>query len=347
MILRRAAAQALFYFWRVVTKFLVVRFSSIGDIVLTTPVIRCLKQQFNGTAEIHFLTKKKFGFLLENNPNISKLFTIEEKVGEVSESLKAEEYQFVIDLHNNLRSMQVKSRLKTAHLTFNKLNFEKWLMVNLKINRLPNQHIVSRYLAPLRFFDIEYDGKGLDYFFPNNFSTDFFSEFFKVLGENYVVFAIGGTYFTKRLPKEKILVLCKQMSGKVLLIGGKEDEAIGNWLQKQLPEVIISACGKFTVHQSAYAIKNSNAVIAHDTGMMHIAAAFNKPLASIWGNTIPAFGMYPLLPDHYQNRHKIFEIIDLKCRPCSKLGFNQCPKKHFKCMQQINEAEIAGWVSAQ
>ncbi|RMG79222.1 MAG: glycosyl transferase, partial [Bacteroidetes bacterium] len=108
---------------------------------------------------------------------------------------------------------------------------------------------------------------------------------------------------------------------------------------------VFNACGKLSVHKSADAIRQSLKVITHDTGMMHIAAAFNKPMASIWGNTIPEFGMYPYMPAN-PDRYKIFEVKGLKCRPCSKLGYRQCPKKHFYCMNLQETDLIADWANS-
>lgn len=308
--------------------------------------MRCLKNQFDGEAEIHFVTKNKFKYLVEHNPNITKVLTIKDKVSEITEDLKAENYDFVIDLHNNLRSGQVKRRADGVSLSFQKLNLEKWLLVNLKVNKLPNEHIVNRYLKPLEYFDVAYDEKGLDYFLPPDFSFEKAYELGLAKSEKYIVFAIGGSFLTKRLPTHKIIEICQQLSCKVVLIGGPEDTETAKEIKAKSSENCISLCGKISVHQSAWIIKNSFGVISHDTGMMHIAAAFNKPLASVWGNTIPEFGMYPLMPLVDASPTEIFEVKNLGCRPCSKLGFEKCPKKHFKCMEEINSNQLAEFANS-
>jgi lipopolysaccharide heptosyltransferase II len=327
-------------------KFLVIRFSSIGDIILTSPVVRCLKNQFDGEAEIHFVTKNKFKYLVEHNPNITKVLTIKDKVSEITEELKAENYDFAIDLHNNLRSGQVKRRADGVSLSFQKLNLEKWLLVNLKVNKLPNEHIVNRYLKPLKYFDVAYDEKGLDYFLPSDFSFEKAYELGLPKTKPYVVFAIGGSFLTKRLPTHKIIEICQKLSHKVVLIGGPEDAETAKEIETKTGSNCVSLCGKISVHQSAWIIKNALGVISHDTGMMHIAAAFNKPLASVWGNTIPEFGMYPLMPLVDASPTEIFEVKNLGCRPCSKLGFEKCPKKHFKCMEEINSNQVAEFANS-
>jgi ADP-heptose:LPS heptosyltransferase len=115
-------------------KILIIRFSSIGDIVLTTPVIRCLKQQLN--AEIHYLTKPNFASILNSNPYIDKLHVLDKSLIAKAKELQPEKYDYVIDLHNNLRTLIFKTTLGVTAYAFPKLNFEKWLLVNFKINKI-------------------------------------------------------------------------------------------------------------------------------------------------------------------------------------------------------------------
>ncbi len=318
-------------------KILIVRFSSIGDIVLTTPVIRCLAEQIHGDVEIHYLTKKTYRPLLEHNPYLLKIHSIDQSTNEVIADLRAEQFDYIIDLHKNLRSSRVKSRLKALAFSFDKLNWQKWLLVNLKINKLPDVHIVDRYLDTCKALGIENDQKGLDYFLPENIGYPKFipSEF----KSNYTVIVLGANHFTKRIPRHKILEFIDSHKGPFLLIGGSEDSELGQSLEKDKPELVLNCAGKTTLHESAYLIQNSQKVLTPDTGMMHIAAAFKKKILSIWGNTVPEFGMYPYLPSE-KDTFKIVENNALKCRPCSKIGFDQCPKKHFKCMEELDLKSI-------
>ncbi len=316
-------------------KILILRFSSIGDIVLTSPVVRCLKQQLN-SSEIHFLTKKSFASIVENNPNVDKVFGFEKNVDEALAELKKENYECVIDLHNNLRSMQVKRALGKPSKSFNKLNIEKWLLVNLKINRLANKHIVDRYFETVAHLSIKNDLKGLDFFIDAKNEVDI-SSLALELHNDFVAFVIGAKHNTKKLPVEKIISICKKLNRPVILIGGKEDFENGKEIEagvKNQELRIYNACGKYNLQQSASLIKQAEKVITHDTGMMHIAAAFKKNIISVWGNTVPEFGMYPYLPGR---ENKIVEVKNLSCRPCSKIGFEKCPKGHFKCMNEIDE----------
>ncbi|HKR05855.1 MAG TPA: glycosyltransferase family 9 protein [Bacteroidia bacterium] len=315
-------------------KFLIIRFSSIGDIVLTTPVIRCLKKQVKD-AEVHFLTKTSFREIIEHNPYIDKKIYFENDLDATVKQLKSENYNYIIDLHHNLRTFIIKLRLMKRSYAFSKINFQKWLIVNFKINTLPQKHIVDRYFETVKSFEVENDGAGLDYFIiPED--EKIIQQLPPSHQQGYIGFVIGAKHNTKKLPVEKIISICSKINFPVILIGGKEDYQIAENIIASSPTSIFNACGKFSVNQSAAIVKYAHTIITHDTGFMHIAAAFKKRIISVWGNTIPEFGMYP----YNTEESKIAEVENLYCRPCSKIGFDKCPKVHFRCMREIDEGEI-------
>lgn len=327
-------------------KILILRFSSIGDIVLTTPVVRVLKAQVDG-AEIHYGTKRQYRGLLEENPYIDKIHTLDGSLGSFIKLLRSQKFDYVVDLHNNLRTRIIKWSLGARSFSFKKLNYEKWLMVNLKINKLPSIHIVDRYMDAIAFFGVKHDSLGLDYFIPEKDEVpgDWIPESHR---SEYVAYAIGGQHATKKLPVKRMIELCDKINRPVILLGGKEDfeagEQVRLFFEKQESNVefesgladlgkktiVYNACGKYNLNQSASIVKNARYVFTHDTGLMHIAAAFKKEVFSIWGNTIPLFGMYP-----YRTKFTVLENAKLGCRPCSKIGYDKCPKGHFHCMQKI------------
>ncbi|OFY86291.1 MAG: glycosyl transferase [Bacteroidetes bacterium RIFCSPLOWO2_12_FULL_35_15] len=313
-------------------KILIIRFSSIGDIVLTTPVIRCIKEQ-KPEIEIHYLTKKSFKGILENNPYLTKIHILEKNVKDVISELKKEKFDFVIDLHNNLRSSRIKINLGKPSSSFKKLNFKKWILVNFKINKMPALHIVDRYMQTVEKLGINNDNKGLDYFIPEKDEIQITS-LPSVHQKGYIGFVIGAKHFTKQLPTEKIISICKKINQPIILLGGKEDIAKAYEIEKAIGTNIYNACGKYNLNQSASLIKHAKKIITHDTGLMHIAAAFKKEIISVWGNTVPAFGFTPYLADL---NSKMVEVKNLSCRPCSKIGYDKCPKGHFKCMVDIDE----------
>lgn len=315
-------------------KILVLRFSSIGDIVLTTPVVRCLKQQTG--AEVHFLTKTAYEQILLPNPHIDRVFSFQKDVREVLPALQAERYDLVVDLHRNLRSFHVKWSLGRPTRSFDKLNFEKWLLVNTGIDRLPDVHIAERYMQTVRHLGVVYDGQGLDYFIPPEEEVQISGYSTGLSPGNYVAFVLGATHATKRLPTAKAAKICQQMDQPVVLLGGKAEEEAARAI---VGSKVVNLCGRLTLHQSASVVRQAAAVLTHDTGMMHIAAAFRKPIVSVWGNTIPKFGMYPLYPTG-MDRNSSVEVKGLSCRPCSKIGFDRCPRNHFRCMNDIPDGEI-------
>lgn len=319
-------------------KILVIRFSSIGDIVLTTPVVRALHQQLG--AEVHFLTKGTFAPILLSNPNIAKVITLQDDFNLFIHALKEEQYDHVIDLHHNIRTKRIKMALGRPATSFHKLNFEKWLLVRTGINKLPGTHIVDRYMAAASITGAVSDGQGLDFFIPVEKEVNVRSTFGFEAG-SYVSVVIGAAHQTKCLTAAQIADLCNLLNRPVILLGGKDEtEKAENILSNTAATQIISACGQLDILQSASVLRQSGSVITHDTGLMHIAAALKKPQVVVWGNTVPQFGMYP-----YYGNVKIewinIEQSNLKCRPCSKLGFSHCPKGHFKCILNHDMAVIA------
>ena len=316
-------------------KILVIRFSSIGDIVLTTPVIRCLKNQISD-AEIHVLTKKKFSGLYKTNPYINKVYEYDDSLKKNIEELKLENYDYIVDLQKNKRSLRVTRALHRPHSSFPKLNFKKFLLTTFKINLMPDIHIVDRYFKAVEKLGVKNDYQGLDFFISekNNYTLSELPEDFQ---NGYHAFVIGGTYKTKILPAVKVIEVIKKLNEPVILLGGPDDVERANEIISAVScqLLAISLVGKINLEQSASIVKNAKSVLTNDTGLMHIAAAFHKNVVSVWGNTVPELGMYPYLPKEKEKCH-IVECKDVKCRPCSKLGFKECPRRHFKCMMEID-----------
>jgi ADP-heptose:LPS heptosyltransferase len=277
-----------------------------------------------------------FKGILENNPYISKVHTFEKKTQEVIQQLKEENFDFIVDLHNNLRSMQVKQLLNKPSSSFSKLNFKKFVLVKFKINKMPAIHIVDRYMKAVEKVGVKNDNKGLDYFISKEDEV-LISTLPETHHNGYIGFVIGAKHVTKKLPVEKIIAICKKLNSPIILLGGKEDNLHALEIERAVGKSIYNACGKYNLNQSASLIKQAVKIISHDTGLMHIAAAFKKDIVSVWGNTVPAFGFAPFLPGEHS---KIVEVKNLSCRPCSKIGYNKCPKGHFKCMMDIDVQEF-------
>jgi ADP-heptose:LPS heptosyltransferase len=314
-------------------KVLIIRFSSIGDIILTTPILRALKMQLN--IEIHFITKEQFKEILTFNPHITKIHTFKKETNEILNELKKENFDLIIDLHKNLRSFSLINKLGVKSVNYNKLNFIKFVTVLLKDKKLlPKLHIVDRYFFALKPLGVINDGKGLEYFINEKIINN--PEINKLNQTKYVAIVLGGSYYTKQIPIEKLKEICKKIPSQLILLGSKNETEIGNQLVSNFKNVV-NLCGKLSFNESAFVVKEAEWVITSDTGLMHVAAAYNKKIISVWGNTIPEFGMSPYIPN---DKNILLQVNDLNCRPCSKLGYKKCPKKHFNCMQKINFSEL-------
>ena len=325
-------------------KILITRFSSIGDIVLTFPILRCLKTQVP-SSEIHYATKIQFKELVTASEYIDRQYFLQNSLKDLIKELRKENYDVIIDLHNNLRTHQISSALGLKTLRFPKLNFKKWLLVNLKVNKMPNLHLVDRYFQAVKTLGVVNDAKSNTFFISTENEIEIKKQF-NLSPKSYIAVVIGAQFATKRIPLDKLIEILSGINYPMVLIGGKTDKNVADELCKNLVEKeIYSACGDFNILQSASIVKQSKGILTNDTGMMHIASCFSLPITTVWGNTSSAFGMSVYNPE---NNPEIFnfEVQDLACRPCSKIGFQRCPKGHFKCMalqdsmlisQQINK----------
>ncbi len=319
-------------------KILIIRFSSIGDIVLASPVFRCVKKQLTD-AEVHFLTKISYKIVTAANPYIDKFFYYDDNMEELLARLKAENYDHVIDLHNNIRSNKIKRILSVDTHTIDKLTFKKFLLTQLNIDVMPDRHITQRSLDTVFALGVKDDGGGLDYFIAKEYELKRDDIPTSHLA-GFIVIVIGATYFTKRFPVHKILELCGKINHPIILLGGKEDEANGKIISDFDSVKIYNACGKFNISESADIIKKAKLVISNDTGMEYIACALKRPLIALWGGTTPDLDVEPYYGSNFlRNLQKpVYEnvVLNLKCQPCSKYGLNKCPLEHFKCMEKIN-----------
>ena len=343
-------------------KILVLRFSSMGDVVLTTPVVRAIKTRLP-LARVHYATKPAYQSIFAQNPYVDRIHILSGKLADLVSELRQEEFDFIVDLHSSVRTHWLKFLLAAPAASFPKVTAARWLFINFKLNILPKVHIVDRYLSTLKRIGVQGDQGGLDYFIAEEDKIAIGS-LPPTHREGYVCVVIGAAHQTKRLPTSKIIELCERLSCPVILIGGPQEADEGQKIEALFPDpdvgkseeagatsknilehdlggrtVVYNGCGKYSIDQSASLLMQSRFVVSHDTGMMHIAAAFKKKIYGIWGPTSPAFGMYP-----YGTSFVVWENRDLGCRPCSKFGLAKCPVGHFKCMREL-AFDVAPWKS--
>ena len=307
-------------------KILIVRLSSLGDILLTTPLIRSLKNT-NPKLEIHFLLREEYQDVLINNPYISKLITItrEDSSSRTKDILQQNKYDFVIDLQNNLRSRHLTNGLKCPKVRFKKLSWQKFLLVKFKINELSEAPpIPGRYASVID--DLKLDDEGLD-LFTDKKPSESLAELTNLIG-----FCPGSKHYTKMWPKEYYIELGKKIIDNgfnLVLFGGKDDKDICNEIATNVTKCI-NLCNDNDILQTATDMKLCKAIICNDSGLMHAACAVKVPVMAIFGSTVKEFGFTP-----YRSKNLILENKSLTCRPCSHIGKSSCPKGHFKCMKEI------------
>jgi ADP-heptose:LPS heptosyltransferase len=319
-------------------KILVIRFSSMGDIIYTTPVVRCLKQQLPN-AEIHFLTKPAFRYIYDNNPYLDKLLLLKPSLTDTIRDIKAEKYDYLVDLHTNLRTSIIKLRAGIKSFTYDKQRLRKWLSLKFNLKLVPPVHLVDRYLKAVKPLGVVNDGQPINYYIKNQYSlVDLLPATHQ---QGFVAFVIGATHFTKRMPNAKIISLCRQINLPIVLLGGNDVKANGHEIAAALGSKVYNACGITTLDESVFLTSQAKRLIGFDTGLTHIAEAFNIPIASIWGSTVPELlGVQP-----YQIDHALVAGIDLPCRPCSKFGQEKCPLEHFKCMNDMPEEPLVDFLN--
>ncbi len=312
-------------------RILVIRLSSIGDIVLTTPILRQLKTTFPN-ATIDALTKPAYSTILQGNPALSTIFT--------TQTFKAEtRYDLVVDLQNNLTSRKYH-RFGEKVVKYQKENWKKVLLVQFKVNLYRNyESVVERYAKSLAPFGVRLDEKGCDFFLSNE--EEEFGKKHRPAEMPVLAVCFGAKHVTKRFPPERFASalnhLLEKRAVEVWLLGGKEDALFANMILEQVKvkEMVKDFSGKHTLRETASLIASADAVLSNDTGLMHIAAAFQKPMVVLFGSSVKEFGFLP-----YKVPFALLEVEELACRPCSHIGREQCPKSHFKCMYEIPEAQI-------
>ena len=270
--------------------------------------------------------------LVIGNPYIDQYHFLDNNIDQTIATLKEIPFDYIIDLHQNLRSWKIKKAIGVTAFSYKKLSLQKWLLAKLQLNFLPKTHICDRYIDTLQHFNVSNDGKGLDYFFPKDYS-------FKAANlptshlAGFVAFVIGASYLNKKMPVQKWIELAKQINKPIVLIGGKEDFTFASAIASAVPDFIYNAAGKYDLKESASIIQMAQVVVSHDTGFLHVAAAFNKPTITIWGATSPTLQFEAYYPVVSTTPHYNSMVAQLNCQPCSKQGESKCPQGHFACMQ--------------
>jgi heptosyltransferase-2 len=337
---------------RELNNILIIRFSSIGDILLTSPLVRLLRGAYPH-ARIDFLVKSEYTELVRWNPHLSSI--IELKTSERDEltilksKIRNERYDAIIDLHNNLRSRYLRFGSRAGIVrTVNKRIVRRFFLVNTKKNFYANVlPAADRYLETVKKFGIQDDRSGLELFFPEDVRSSVALSLnnYHLKKHNHVVgFVPTAKHFTKRWLPERFVEfgakLAKKYGAKILIFGGKADieycDDIAHLINTQCSaSVAESVAGKFSLLETAATFDHCDLVVTNDTGLMHIASARKRKIVAIFGSTVREFGFFP-----QGDNAVVVERNGLPCRPCSHIGLEKCPEGHFRCMKEIQADEV-------
>ena len=303
----------------------------MGDVILTSPTVRALHDQGH---EVHFLVKEVYKDLVLPNPHITKVWTLQEELSALLPTLKAEAFDVIIDLHSNLRSLQVKRALKVQTLSYDKKRLSTWAMTRLKY-KTQKPLVAEQFLQVISSMAPDDVSPIPEYYFdrePASLVEDL------DLPSSYYCIAVGAAWATKRIPTHKIKAVLDEMEeSPVILLGGPGEEALSAHLAPRAE--VIDLVAKLSIPQTAAVISRARALLTGDTGLMHVAAALRIPVVAVYGSTHPSLGYLP----HHEN-HELYKIIQhdaLSCRPCTKHGLEACPKGHYKCMEDLDPDDIS------
>ncbi|MCX8056216.1 MAG: lipopolysaccharide heptosyltransferase II [Ignavibacteria bacterium] len=314
-------------------KILIIRLSSLGDILLTYPLLSLLKQKIPNS-NIHFVVKEQFLDAIKFNPFVDKVLVFKKnELKELKKIIKQNSYDIVIDLQNNFRSHNLyQFNLKSKIYRFKKPSVKKFLLVKFKINFLKNNPSIAIHYIRTIFPEFKEQKLELYFHIPDEKENEALqkipSEF---LNKKIVGICPGSKHFTKRYPVEKFKFLIKkfiEQDYSVFIFGGKDDEEICKELE--IHSSVKNLQNNNDLIETAALMKRCSALVTNDSGLMHLASLLKIPTVAIFGSTVKEFGFYPIY-----EKSIIVENNNLSCRPCSHIGLSKCPKEHFKCMNEI------------
>ena len=319
-----------------VTCFLLVRFSSIGDVLLTTPLVRVLRTR-HPDARIVFVTKQTMAPLVADNPHVSDVVALEpgEPVRSLARRLAAFEPTRGLDLHGSLRSTALRFLLRCPWGGYSKRKFARGLLVSTKINLYGDPvPVAERYFQAARGLDVRPDGHGPDFSLgqgAKDWARAWLSD--HGLAGPYVVLAPGAAHFTKRWPLDHWRAAAQRMRDRgvaLVTVGGAEDRPLG----EALAPLAVNTAGMTSLQQTGALLARARLVVSGDTGVMHMATGVGTPVVALFGPTVQQFGFFP-----YRGRAEVLER-SLDCRPCSVMGGDRCPMGHHRCLQDIGPEDV-------
>ena len=332
-------------------KILIIRFSSLGDVLLATPLIRVLRTAYPH-AQIDFLVKSGYADVLRTNPYLSSVIELTTagyaNVRTVKHHIRTSRYDLILDIHNSLRSRYMRSfsHAKTIRVV-RKRALARFFLVRFKWNFYRDDiSVADRYLETVHSYGLRNDGKGLDVFIPETVVTSSTVQNYDSDDKEILIVGIVPTarHFTKRWPAERFIDLgmrcATSRKTRLLIFGSSEEEEycknIAQAINAQSSSVVAeNLAGKLTLLETAAIFDRCSAIVTNDTGLMHLAAARKGKVVAIFGSTVRELGFFP-----YGTDAIVVENHGLSCRPCTSNGLPECPRGHFQCMKGIETKEV-------
>jgi len=337
---------------REIRKILIIRLSSLGDIILASPLVRVLRNAYPA-ARIDFLVKSEYADLLKFNKHVSSVIELKsaerKELAELKRRIRGERYDAILDIHNSLRSRYLRwFSLSGCVRVINKRALARFFLVKTKRNfyrdKIP---VAERYMETVKDLGITDDGMGLEVFVPGEAMSSVQALMIRYRLDRFdavIGLAPAARHFTKRWPQEKFVELgekcAKTFPTKIFIFGSRDDSDycrdIAQMMNARLGSTVAeSLAGKLTVLETAAALDFCSVVVSNDSGIMHLAASRKRKLVAVFGSTVREFGFFP-----YRTENIVVEKMNLGCRPCSHIGLQKCPEGHFRCMKDIQAAEV-------
>ncbi|MDP4242468.1 MAG: glycosyltransferase family 9 protein [Bacteroidota bacterium] len=310
---------------------LILRLSSLGDIVLTTPLVRALRERYPDS-RIDFVIAKEYESLTPLFSGISQVHVFDKSTGlrglwKLRQLLKRESFNFVLDIHNVLRTQILRRGIARKTYVVKKRTLKRWLLVRFKHDTLQGEpDIIGRYFEVAKALGVEDDGTGPQL----QVSVSRIP--------TRIAIAPGARHWNKRWPTEYFQAVAASLiewGYQIVFHGSAAERESIEGIRSGLPEGSLSYAGELSLLEVARSLATCAVAITNDSGLMHLAVAVGTPVVAPFGPTVRQFGFAPRDP-----KSVVLEIDGLYCRPCTAIGLDHCPEKHFRCMREIEPERV-------
>ena len=325
---------------------LAVRFSSIGDVLLTTPLFRAIRHR-HPTARITVVTKQPYVPLLSHNPHVERVIGLDpgRSLASLAAELRAGQYDHRLDLHDSVRSRLLRTLVPGRWRTYPKHRLARALLIYAKRNHYRDRRpVAERYFSAAVDLEVQPDGAPPDFGLAAE-AEQAADEWLKLAGMGQgrplIALAPGAAHATKRWPVQHWRILIRRLVGQgfdILIVGGADDQFLAAELSQVPGGRVVSGAGGFGLQGTGALLRRSAALVSGDTGVMHMATGVGTPVVALFGPTVELFGFFP-----YTSRASVLELV-LSCRPCSSKGGPRCPLGHHRCLIDIDPDSVYGRV---